>query len=246
MSGSSLSRKLAIAYELARRAAKVGTHKGPLRYTPTPRCRALRLRYYFLLHIAITFTSAGSEPSIDELIGKIHAVSNRSAAIKIQTDLHQIEAPKAIVKATLSAFSRDSSGFKTEGIDVLVNNAGVELVKNLVDITPDDLSHTFDLDVLGTMLMTQAVLPHLRKPGRIINISSVGARSGFSGLSAYCSSKAAMEVFTRCWVAELGPEGHTVNVVSPGPNETDTVQNIPRPIVDVQKSQIPMISFREC
>ncbi len=83
--------------------------------------------------------------------------------------------------------------------------------------------------------MTQAVLPHLRAPGRVINISSVGGRSGFATFSLYCSSKAALEGLTRCLAAELGKEGHTVNAVSPGPVETDMYQGLPQDLVEMQK-----------
>ena len=67
------------------------------------------------------------------------------------------------------------------------------------------------------LLLTQALLPHLAPASRIINISSVGSRAGFAGLSVYCSSKAAIEGLTRCWAAELGKNGTTVNAVNPGP-----------------------------
>jgi 3-oxoacyl-[acyl-carrier protein] reductase len=91
------------------------------------------------------------------------------------------------------------------------------------------------------MLMTQAVLPHLcASGGRIINISSVGARYGFKNLSAYCSSKAALEGMTRCWAAELGGEGHTVNAVNPGPVQSQLLENIPKEIVEMQKAQTPV------
>jgi len=85
-------------------------------------------------------------------------------------------------------------------------------------------------------LLTQAILPHLRAPGRIINISSVGARSGLAGLATYCSSKAALEGLTRCWAAELGEDGTTVNAVAPGPVESEMLHNIPKDIVDMQKN----------
>lgn len=91
------------------------------------------------------------------------------------------------------------------------------------------------------MLLVKAVQPHLRPGGgRIINMSSVGGRAGFKGLSLYCSSKAALEGFTRCWAAELGSEGHTVNAVSPGPVETELLENIPREIVEMQKRMTPL------
>jgi 3-oxoacyl-[acyl-carrier protein] reductase len=90
------------------------------------------------------------------------------------------------------------------------------------------------------MLMTQAVLSHLRAPGRIINISSVGARYGFRDLSIYCSSKATLEGLTRCWAAELGAAGHTVNAVNPGPVQTQLMDKIPKDYIEMQKAQTPV------
>jgi 3-oxoacyl-[acyl-carrier protein] reductase len=98
-------------------------------------------------------------------------------------------------------FKIDSKDMK---IDILVNNAGTELVKGLEDITPEDFSKVYDLNVGGALLMAPTVLPYLTPKGRIINISSIGSRSGFANLGLYCSSKAALEGLTRCWAAQLG------------------------------------------
>lgn len=88
--------------------------------------------------------------------------------------------------------------------------------------------------------MSQEVLPYLRSPGRIINVSSVGARLGFKELSLYCSSKAAVGGMTRCFAAELGHRGHTVNAVSPGPVQTDVLDGVPKEIVEMQKKSTPV------
>jgi 3-oxoacyl-[acyl-carrier protein] reductase len=134
---------------------------------------------------------------------------------------------------------RSHSGTELK-IDILVNNAGVEVVKGLGNITPEDYSKVYDLNVRGTILMTQAVLPYLPPRGRIINISSVGSRAGFKDLSLYCSSKAAIEGLTRCWAAELGHNGTTVNAVNPGPVESEMLANIPKDIVEGQKKATPI------
>ncbi|OBT61800.1 hypothetical protein VE03_08758 [Pseudogymnoascus sp. 23342-1-I1] len=182
--------------------------------------------------IVITYTSSGSSKSVDELISQINNLDNGASAIGIQADLRQIPAAQAIVEATLSRFGPK--------VDILVNNAGVELVKPLQDITASDFSYVYDLNVRAPLLLTQAVLPHLRAPGRIINISSVGARAGFKNLSVYCSSKAALEGLTRCWAAELGAQGHTVNCVNPGPVQTQLMDNIPKETVEMQKASTPV------
>ena len=159
-------------------------------------------------------------------------MQNGSAAAKIQADLRQVDAPRKIVQATRLAFG--------DHIDILINNAGCELVKSLGDISAEDFSYVYDLNVRAVLLMSQEVLPYLRPPGRIINVSSVGARLGFKELSLYCSSKAAVEGMTRCFAAELGSQGHTVNAVNPGPVQTDVLDGIPKEIVEMQKKSTPV------
>ncbi|MCJ1266350.1 hypothetical protein MMC22_006233 [Lobaria immixta] len=226
MAGTSLSGRIAIvtggsrgigagiALELARRGAKV----------------------------AITFTSPSSESSTNDLIANIESLQNGSAAIGIRANLRNVESPAIIVKATLQAFSTNvpESNGGSSGIHILVNNAGCEFAKNLGEIKPEEFASVYDLNVRGTLLMTQAVLPHLRTPGRIINVSSVGSRTGIPGFSVYCSSKAAIEGLTRCWATELGPAGITVNAVNPGPTDTAMLANIPPAIVSEQKNQTPV------
>ena len=180
----------------------------------------------------MTFSSSGSEKSVDELVKRVEQLENGSAAAKVRADLRQIDAPEMIVQATRSAFG--------DHIDILVNNAGCELVKNLEDISVDDFSYVYDLNVRAVFLMSKMVLPYLRAPGRIINVGSVGARLGLKELSLYCSSKAAVEGMTRCLAAELGLQGHTVNTVSPGPVPTDVLDGIPKEMVEMQKNSTPV------
>jgi 3-oxoacyl-[acyl-carrier protein] reductase len=178
------------------------------------------------------YTSARSGKPADELISEIHSMGNGAKAIKVQADLRQIEAPEKVVAATLSAFGNS--------IDILVNNAGVELVKPILEVSPEDFASVFDLNVRGAYLMMKAVVPHLRAPGRIINISSVGARCGFAKFSVYSASKAALEGMTRGLAAEIGSSGHTVNVVEPGPVESDMLENIPKDLVELERTMTPV------
>jgi 3-oxoacyl-[acyl-carrier protein] reductase len=166
------------------------------------------------------------------LAEQIASFENGASILKLRADLRDPSAPNQIVQQTLQAFG--------SGLDILVNNAGVELVKPLQDISSEDFSFVYDLNVRGPLLMTKAVVPYLRAPGRIINISSVGARYGFKDLSVYCSSKAALEGLTRCWASELGHAGHTVNSVNPGPVQTALMDNIPKDYIEMQKAQTPV------
>ena len=83
-------------------------------------------------------------------------------------------------------------------------------------MTIEDYNNVMDLNLRAPILMIQAVLPHLQAPGRIINISSVGARNAFPKFSLYSASKAGLEGLTRSLAAEIGEKGHTVNAVEPG------------------------------
>lgn len=142
------------------------------------------LRPMLLMHsctkVSITYTSTGSAAHSDLLVKSINSLGNGSSAIAIKADLRDPASPEKIVAQTIEHFG--------ESIDILVNNAGVELVKPIKDVTVADFGWVYDLNVRAPMLMLQAILPYLRAPGRIINISSVGARHGFKNLSVYCSS----------------------------------------------------------
>lgn len=187
--------------------------------------------------IVAAYTSPKSEKGIDELTSRIAALDRPTRCISVRADLRDPSSAAEIVRQSVAAFG--------PRIDILVNNAGAEVVKPLEDITPTDFDFVYHLNVRAPLLLLQAVRPHLSTGnngggGRIINISSVGARAGFKDLSLYCSSKAALEGMTRCWAAELGPHGITVNTVNPGPVQSEMLDNIPQDIVSMQKKQTPM------
>jgi 3-oxoacyl-[acyl-carrier protein] reductase len=119
-------------------------------------------------------------------------------------------------------------------IDILINNAGVMFVRSILETTADDYAAMMDVNVRAPLLMTKAVVPHLRAPGRIINLSSVGARAGFENVALYSASKAALEGMTRGLAAELGRDGHTVNTVAPGPVQSEMLDDVPGEIVELQ------------
>jgi 3-oxoacyl-[acyl-carrier protein] reductase len=108
-------------------------------------------------------------------------------------------------------------------VDVLVNNAGIALIRNVDELTEADFDHTLTVNLKSAFLCTQAVLPHMRAQrwGRIVNISS-GAARGAGGIGVhYNASKAGMEGLTRGYAARLVTEGITVNAVAPSLIDTD-------------------------
>jgi 3-oxoacyl-[acyl-carrier protein] reductase len=109
-------------------------------------------------------------------------------------------------------------------IDILVNNAGIAAIRGLEEITEEDFDRTIAVNLKSVFLCTQAVLPSMRarRWGRIVNISSIGARIGSGSVSvAYGASKAGVEGLTRSYALRLAPEGVTVNAVAPGLIDTE-------------------------
>lgn len=103
-------------------------------------------------------------------------------------------------------------------IDVLVNNAGINVEGPVETLDPARFRAAFDVNVLGTFLLSQAVIPAMKaaRRGRIINAASFAAIVPSIGAAAYGASKAAVVQFTRVLAGELGPWDITVNAYAPG------------------------------
>jgi 3-oxoacyl-[acyl-carrier protein] reductase len=105
----------------------------------------------------------------------------------------------------------------------LVNNAGLGTSGVLATLPDSQIEHLLRLNVASPIAMTKYIVRSMmaRGPGRIVTISSIVASTGYSGLSVYSATKAALGGFTRSLARELGPLGMTVNCVAPGFIETD-------------------------
>jgi NAD(P)-dependent dehydrogenase (short-subunit alcohol dehydrogenase family) len=100
----------------------------------------------------------------------------------------------------------------------LVNNAGIGLRGCLEDLSEDEIRMVYEVNVFGTMAVTQRALAAMRASGRgrIVTISSVGGRIGTFGLSAYCSTKFALEGFAESLAVEIAPFGLRSILIEPG------------------------------
>ena len=107
-------------------------------------------------------------------------------------------------------------------LDAVVNNAGIVVSGPMEAVTPDDWRKQLEINVIGQLAVTQAVLPRLRESrGRVVFISSVNGRLSMSLIGAYCASKFALEAAADALRMELRPWGIGVALVEPAQTDTD-------------------------
>lgn len=113
------------------------------------------------------------------------------------------------------------------GIDVVVNNAGIEIASPLATQSVDSFERIFAVNVRGPFLVTNAAIPALeRSNGNIVNIASVAGVGGSPLLGSYCATKAALIQLTRVYAVELRPSGIRVNAVCPAFADTSMVDRL--------------------
>ena len=112
-------------------------------------------------------------------------------------------------------------------VDILVNNAALFPIAATTEQEADGLDEAFAANVRAPYLLVAALAPAMaaKGSGSIVNVSTMAARIGMPGLSAYSATKGALEALTRTWAAEFSPAGVRVNTVSPGPTRTDMVMS---------------------
>lgn len=108
------------------------------------------------------------------------------------------------------------------GLDVLVNNVGILILKSLLETTADDFNRLMSINCYSHLLAIQAAVPVMKRSGggSIVNVASVGAFVALPNVSAYCPSKSAVLGLTRAAAAEFAPDIR-VNAVCPGGIDTD-------------------------
>ena len=141
-------------------------------------------------------------------------LSESTGAIAICADVSNASSAKRAVEEAISVL---------DGIDVLINNAGISQIKLFTDITDEDWSNMINTNLSSVFYLTRTALPSMisQKSGRIINIGSMWGKVGASCEVHYSASKAGLRGLTLALAKEVGPSGITVNAIEPGVISTE-------------------------
>jgi cyclic-di-GMP-binding biofilm dispersal mediator protein len=150
----------------------------------------------------VVFTYSGSQDAAERL-------ASDTASVAVQTDSADRDAVIATVR-------------EQGALDVLVVNAGVAIFGDALDLDPDEIDRLIRINVHSPYYASVEAARQMKKGGRIIVIGSVnGDRMPVPGLAAYALSKSALQGMARGLARDFGPRGITINVVQPGPVDTD-------------------------
>jgi NAD(P)-dependent dehydrogenase (short-subunit alcohol dehydrogenase family) len=163
---------------------------------------------------ALKFASEGARVA---LVGRDAAALGRAAS---EVAARGVEAVEIQADVTVEADARravETAAERLGGVDVLVNAAGILSNGTVETTTLSDWDEMMNVNLRSVFHLMQLAAPHLeRRPGNVVNVSSVTGLRSFPGVLAYCVSKAGVDQLTRCAALELAPKGVRVNAVNPG------------------------------
>jgi len=177
--------------------------------------------------------SRSKEPA-EELVRQLS--ENGAEAIAVQADVSDAEQAGNLVKETMDRFGR---------VDVLVNNAGINIDRTLKKLSVEDWDKVIQVDLNSAFYTVHAALPHMMEAGggKIINMSSFVGEAGNIGQANYSAAKAGLLGFTKTAAKELARYGITVNSICPGFIETDMVASIPEEAREKLLKTVPLGRF---
>lgn len=171
--------------------------------------------------IAIKFGQEGANVIVNDLhdddnaketISQVQATGAK--AVFLQSDISKVENVQSLVKGSVSAFGT---------LDILINNAGVEIHAPFWEVTEQQYDIVMNVNLKGMFFLTQAFVQYLKegkRPGVIVNTSSVHEELPFPNFTSYCASKGAVQMVMRNLAVELGPLNIRINNVAPGAIKT--------------------------
>lgn len=175
--------------------------------------------------------AARNQAKLDEVAAEIRAAGGTAEVFVL--DVGSEESIKATTKAVIAHFG---------AVEILVNNAGITRDGLMMRMKRADWDDVLTTNLTGAFLLTQGVVSSMLKArwGRIINISSVVARSGQAGQANYAASKAGLIGLTRSLARELASRNVTANAVAPGYIETAMTAVLDEKQREAMLSQIPL------
>ncbi|MEV1045671.1 SDR family oxidoreductase [Streptomyces sp. NPDC049916] len=158
--------------------------------------------------VVVTYQTAAA--SAEEVVERIRAQGGRASAVGAD-----VADPASV--AHLFAAAEEIFG----GVDIVVHAAGVLTKKPLVELSVEEIDAMLHTNLRGTLLVSQRAAVHLRNGGSIINFSTAVTKVLAPGYTAYVATKAGLEAAGKVLARELAGRNITVNVVAPGPTESD-------------------------
>jgi 3-oxoacyl-[acyl-carrier protein] reductase len=159
---------------------------------------------------SVVVNYSSSKEGADKVVSAITKAGGK--AVAVQGDVSKPSEADGIINAAIKSYGR---------LDVLVNNSGIYEFSPLEAITPEAFHKTFNINVLGVLLTTQAAIKHLGEGGSIINVGSIVSRITPPQSAVYTGSKGALDAITGVLARELGPKKIRVNSINPGMVETE-------------------------
>ena len=195
--------------------------------------------------IALKLAQAGATVVVNDISETASGVaqeirSMNQDSLAVVADVSSSSDVARLVETTIATYGK---------IDILVNNAGINRDQLVIRMSDEDWDRVLDVDLKSVFLCSRAVTPIMKKQGRgkIINISSLGGRTGRSGVGVnYAASKAGVIGLTQTLARELGPAGIYVNAIAPGSILTEQTAQYPREVFEtwiagraIQKTGMP-------
>lgn len=176
--------------------------------------------------------AARSKNQLDEVAAEIEKLGRRAKAVSVDvTSKEQIDDLMLNIVPTFG------------GVDIFVNNAGITVMKRMLETSPEDIDSILNTNLKGAIFFIQNAARQMikqKRGGSIVIVTSINAIAPLPSQAIYSSTKAALEALMKCLAADLAKEGIRVNSVAPGAIATDMNSHFTPEVVERVKTKIPL------